>query len=84
MPHVYRVSKDSGVGVLVDSIPAAEALVREYGPGRYQIDEHASEPFEASTAKARGWGTIIHQPDGRLAVKRFFFGDHVPVEDMES
>jgi hypothetical protein len=61
---------------------ALEEFARENGPGRYQVDEHFLDHFEGSNAKARAWGTVIHQPDGRIAVKPFFFGDHRAVEDF--
>jgi len=77
---IYRISKGPDVGELVDSSEGLEAFAREHGPGRYPVDEHALEAFEGSNAKARAWGTIIHQPDGRIAFKPFFFGDHGAVE----
>jgi hypothetical protein len=69
MSHVYRVSKSPDVGEVVDSIPAVEAFAREHGPGRYHVDEHASDPFPGSKTTARAWGDVIHQPDGRIALK---------------
>jgi hypothetical protein len=69
------------VGDYVDSVESLKTFARDHGPGRYVVDEHALEPFERSNAKARGWGTVIHQRDGRIAVKPFFFGVHVPIGD---
>jgi hypothetical protein len=81
MPHVYRISKGPDVGQLVDSAESLEAFARDHGAGRYHVDEHSLEPCDGSNAKAHAWGTVIHQPDGRVAVKPFFFGDHRAVED---
>jgi len=76
MTHVYRITKSPVVGALVNFGEELELFARENGPGRYHVDEHSLEPFEGSNAKARAWGTVIHQPDGRVALKPFFFGDH--------
>jgi hypothetical protein len=81
MTHVYRITKSPDVGTLVDSEEDLEAFARDHGPGPYHVDEHSLDPFEGSNAKARGWGTIIHQPNGRIAVKPFFFGDHRAIDD---
>jgi hypothetical protein len=78
MRTVYRVTKVLDVSLLVDSIEAVEAFARHHGPGRYIVDEHASEPFPGSKHSARAWGTVVHQPDGRVALKRFISGDHMP------
>lgn len=77
---MYRISKNPDVGQLVDTEQALEEFARENAPGRYRVDLHSLEPFEGSNAKARGVGVIIHQPDGRIAVKPFFFGDHRAAE----
>jgi hypothetical protein len=82
MTHIYRITRSSDVGALVDSVEALEAFARELGPGCYTVDEHSLDSFEGSNAKARGWGTIIHQPDGRIALKPFFFGYHYAVQDL--
>jgi len=63
----------------VDSEQALELFARDHGPGRYEVDEHSLDPFEGSNAKARAWGMVIHEPDGRVALKPFFFGDHRPL-----
>ncbi len=81
MATVYRVTKVLDVSQLVDSVDAIEAFAREHGPGRYVVDEHTSEPLPRSTPVARAWGVVVHQPDGRVAMKPFFYGDHVAVED---
>jgi hypothetical protein len=81
MPHVYRITKGAHIGGLVDSTEALVAFARANGPGRYQIDQHSLDAFRGSNAKARGWGTAIHQPDGEIAVKPFFFGNHCITPD---
>jgi hypothetical protein len=65
------------VGAIVDSEERLELFARQHGQGRYQVDEHRSDPFPKSNCSARAWGTVIHQPDGRIALKPFFYGDHV-------
>jgi hypothetical protein len=79
MSHVYRISKSSDIGALVDSIEAIKAFARHHGPGRYEVDEHSVNPFPGTNVSARAWGTIIHQPDGHVALKPYFFGDHYAV-----
>jgi hypothetical protein len=79
MTTVYRITKSPQLGELVDSTDALEAFARAHGPGRYHAEEHLLEPFEGTKVAARAWGTVIHQPDGRIALKPFFFGDHVPI-----
>jgi hypothetical protein len=50
-------------------------------PGRYYVDEiRASDDLFPSGHCSRASGTVIHQPDGRIALKTFFWGDHVAVE----
>jgi hypothetical protein len=78
MSTVYRVTKVLDVSQLVDSIEAVEAFARRHGPGRYIVDEHASEPFPTTRYATRAWGTVIHQPDGQVNLKPFFDGDHGP------
>jgi hypothetical protein len=35
-------------------------------------------PSEFPSGHTSGaWGTVIRQPDGRIALKPFFYGDHV-------
>jgi len=80
--QIYRRSKGFNLGDLVDSVEEFTAFAREHGPGRYDVDEHPPRPVEGSNATARAWGTVIHQPDGRVALNPFFFGDQVPVERM--
>ena len=81
MPRCLRISKGPDVGELAGSIKVLEVFAREHGPGRYRVDEHSLDQFERSNAKAGGWGTVIHQPDGRNALKPFFFGDHDGIPD---
>jgi hypothetical protein len=69
MHHVYRVTKSPEVGDLVDSIPAAETFARENGPGRYHVDEHATDRLHGSKSTARAWGTVIHHQDGRVVLE---------------
>jgi hypothetical protein len=76
MAHVYRITKGAEIGQLVESREALVAFGRENGPGLYQVDEHSALPFHGSKATARACGTVIHQPDGQVTFKPFFFGNH--------
>jgi hypothetical protein len=82
MPYLFRVTKSPDVGDLVDSIQAAESFARSNGPGRYRVDEHSADPLPGSKSTAKGWGTVIHQPNGRVALKPFFVGDNVLTEEI--
>jgi hypothetical protein len=62
MTSVYRISRGSGVGELVDSIEAVEKFARENGNGRYHVDEISSDLL-ASGHTSRKWGTVIVAPD---------------------
>ena len=84
MPHIHRISKGPNVGDILDSIESLEAFARNHGPGRYDVDEHSLDPFPGTTVSARAWGTVIHQPNGRIVVKPYFFGDHYAVELPET
>ena len=79
MTHIYRISKGPGIGDILDSIESLETLAPDHGPGRYHVDEHSLDPFPGTRVSARAWGTVIHQPDGRIAVKPYFFGDHYAI-----
>ncbi len=57
MTHVYRTSKGPVVGDILYSIETQPAFAREHGPGRYVVDEHASEPLPRSMFVARTWGS---------------------------
>jgi hypothetical protein len=76
MRRVYRISNGPDVGEVVGSVDALMAFARENGPGRYQVDEHADQPLPGRNAMARACGTVIHQPDGQVTFKPFFFGYH--------
>jgi hypothetical protein len=71
MTHVYRISKVHDVGALINSIEAVESFARQHGRGRYHLDEHSLEPFPGTKVSAREWGTVVHQPDGRVALKPY-------------
>jgi hypothetical protein len=80
MTHLYSISKGADVGEVLDSVESLEAYARDHGPGRYDVYEHSLEPFPATKGSARAWGKVIHQPDGRVALKPYFYGDHYAVE----
>ena len=69
MPSVYRISKGSGAGGLVDSVEAIEDFARQHGPGKYHVDEVGSDPL-ASGHTSRKWGTVIVTPDGTVVIDR--------------
>jgi hypothetical protein len=60
MPHIYRINKSPEVGDIVDSVEALKSFVREHGPGRYNVDEHSSDPFPGTKVTAHGWGKVIY------------------------
>jgi len=68
MTHIYHITKSPNVGDLVDSVDALEAFARDYGPGRYDVDEHSLDPFPSTKVTARAWGKVIHHQDGRTAM----------------
>jgi hypothetical protein len=41
--------------------------------------EQSLTPATGTKVSARVWGTVIHQPDGRVASKPYFYGDHYAV-----
>jgi hypothetical protein len=67
MTHVFRITKDPDIGDLVDSQEALERFARQYGPGRYDVNEHSLDPFPGSKHVARAWGRVIHR-QGRTVV----------------
>jgi hypothetical protein len=71
------------VGTIADSLAALEEFARANGPGCYQVDQHSLDAFRPSNAKARGWGTVIHHPDGQVVVKPFFFGNHYTHDERD-
>jgi hypothetical protein len=79
MTHIYRISKGPDIGDILDSIESLEAFARNHRPGRYDVDEHSLDPFPGTKVSARAWGAVIHQPNGRIEVKPYFFGDHYAV-----
>jgi hypothetical protein len=56
------------MGACVDSVESLDAFVRAHDPSRYQIDEHALEPFAGTRVSARAWGSVIHHQDGWVAL----------------
>jgi hypothetical protein len=77
--HMFRISKDLNTVEDIESEDEIESTVRALGPSRYHIDEIVLDPFPSGHC-SRAWGVGIHQPDGRIALKPFFYGDHVAVE----
>ena len=80
MTHVFRISKGPVVGDILASVESCEAFARDHGPGRYHVDEHSLNPFPGRKVSARSWGTVIHQSNGRIALKPYFYGDHYAVK----
>jgi hypothetical protein len=81
MTHVYRISNSPDIGDIVDTVEAIEAFARDHGPGRYHVDEHSLDPLPGSKYVARVWGRVIHDDNGQVTVKPFFFGDHEGLTD---
>jgi hypothetical protein len=68
MPHIYRITKGPEVGDIINSVEALKSFAREYGPGRYDVDEHSSDPFPGTNVTARSWSKVIHYEDSYVAV----------------
>jgi hypothetical protein len=77
---MFRISLNGQEPVVdVDTLEQIEPVIRAAESGRYQVDEiRASNDRFPSGNCSRAWGTVIHQPDGRIAVKPFLWGAHVP------
>jgi hypothetical protein len=69
MLSIYRVSP-SGLGPIIDvgSPYQIESVVRAGKPGRYHIDEIASEPLPSGHTSRR-WGTATRHADGTVAIE---------------
>jgi hypothetical protein len=78
---MFRISRHGQEPVVdVDTLEQIEPVIRAAEPGRYLIDEiRPSYDRFPSGHCSRAWGTVIHQPDGRIALKPSFWGDHVPI-----
>ncbi len=63
MTHVYRITKGPDVGDIVDSAEAFSSSTGDHGPDRYDVDEHAFDPFPRSNVAARAWGKVVHHND---------------------
>ena len=68
MIHRFRISRGPDVGELVDTIQDAEAIARDHGPGRYDVDEHSVDQFPGTKVSARSWGKVIHHRDGQVVL----------------
>jgi len=66
MTQVYRISKGSDVGDILDSVEALQAFARDHGPRRHDVDEHSLDPNPGTTVSARAWGKVIHHQDGQV------------------
>jgi hypothetical protein len=64
-----RISIGPDVGDVVDSVESIEAFAPQHGPGRYDVDEHAADPFPGSLHVARAWGHVIHRQDGSVVTE---------------
>jgi hypothetical protein len=79
---MFRISTHADSSVDVETVEQIEAAVRAGKPGRYHVDEiRPNDDLFPSGHSSRPWGTAIHHPDGRVALKRFFYGDHVAADD---
>jgi hypothetical protein len=68
MTHIYRISKGPNVGDIIDSVESLEAFARDHGPGRYDVDEHAIDPFPGTKVSARAWIKVIYHPGGQVVL----------------
>lgn len=53
---------------MVNSIEALTSFAKEHGSGRYDVAEHALDPFSATKVTARAWGKVIHHHDGQVVM----------------
>jgi hypothetical protein len=77
---VFRISRRGQEPIVdVEFEEDIEPVIRTAKPGRYHVDEIRAhgDPFPSGHT-SRAWGKVIHQPDGRVALKPYFHGDHVP------
>jgi hypothetical protein len=70
---MFRISQDGREPVVdVDSEEEIETAIRSWKTGRYHVDEiRASDDPFPSDHSSRAWGTVTHQPDGRVALEPF-------------
>jgi hypothetical protein len=79
---MFRISVNGKPVVDVDTEEQIEPIVRAGKPGRYHVDEiRPNHDLFPSGHSSRPWGTVTLELDGRIAVKPFFYGDHVAAED---
>ena len=68
MPTIYLISQPGHEAITdVGSVEAVEGAIRVSEPGRYQVDEIASEPL-LSGHTSRQWGVGIKRPDGEVTI----------------
>jgi hypothetical protein len=79
---MFRISRNGQKTVVdVDAEEQIEPVVRAAKPGLCHVDEiRPNHDVFTSGQNSRAWGTVIHQPDGRIALEPFFWGDHLPIE----
>jgi hypothetical protein len=66
MPTIYRVVHPKGNVTDVGSIEAVEGVAQAGKPGRYHIDQIASEPLPSGHTSRR-WGQRIKHRDGWIS-----------------
>jgi hypothetical protein len=69
MNQVFRVSRGSDFGKLVDGLDELKEFVRDNGPGRYRVDEIGADPFSSGHTSRRG-GVVIAKRDGTIELDR--------------
>jgi hypothetical protein len=76
---MFRISNNvDEVIVYVNSLAQIGPTILAGEPGRYLIDEvqENAERYPADQSR-RPWGTAVHHPDGRVALRPFFYFDGV-------
>jgi hypothetical protein len=64
---MYRISRQ-GEGIDdADTIEGARQVVWGQPPGRYDVDEIRTEPFQSGHT-SRQWGRMLRHPDGRVEI----------------
>jgi hypothetical protein len=72
VPSIYRISQPGREPITdidsADSVEAVAGAIRGGEPGRFHVDEIASDPL-LSGHTSRRWGIAIKRPDGALTIE---------------
>jgi hypothetical protein len=76
---MFRISDSADCWVAdVYTVEQIGATVQSVMRGHYLVEEIGADDNPVpSSHRSRAWGTAIHQPDGRVALRPFFYCDYV-------